>query len=42
MQELQKVSRVLGKLDAQAPHHIWLVLDASIGQNSSTTDTKIP
>ncbi len=34
MQELQKVSRVLGKLDAQAPHHIWLVLDASIGQNS--------
>lgn len=34
MQELQKVKRVLAKLDATAPHETLLVLDGSIGQNS--------
>lgn len=33
MQELAKVSRVLGKQNAQAPQEIWLVLDACVGQN---------
>lgn len=34
MEELKKVKRVLAKLDPQAPHQVWLVLDASIGQNA--------
>ncbi|MEM1243291.1 MAG: signal recognition particle-docking protein FtsY [Pseudomonadota bacterium] len=34
MQELQKVKRVMTKLDAQAPHEILLVVDASTGQNA--------
>jgi fused signal recognition particle receptor len=34
LQELQKVKRVLQKLDASAPHDIIMVLDASIGQNA--------
>ncbi|ALG67940.1 signal recognition particle-docking protein FtsY [Beggiatoa leptomitoformis] len=34
MAELQKVKRVLQKLDDSAPHEIMLVLDASIGQNA--------
>jgi fused signal recognition particle receptor len=34
MAELQKVKRVIAKLDPQAPHEILLVLDASIGQNA--------
>jgi fused signal recognition particle receptor len=34
MEELKKVKRVLGKLDANAPHETLLVLDASIGQNA--------
>ena len=34
MAELQKVKRVLGKLDPQAPHEVMLVLDAGIGQNA--------
>jgi fused signal recognition particle receptor len=34
LQELQKITRVLKKLDAQAPHDIFMVLDASIGQNA--------
>lgn len=34
LQELQKVTRVLKKLDAHAPHDIVMVLDASIGQNA--------
>ncbi len=34
MAELQKVKRVLAKLDPQAPHETLLVLDASIGQNA--------
>ena len=34
MEELKKVVRVLGKLDASAPHEILLVLDATTGQNA--------
>lgn len=34
MAELQKVKRVLAKLDPAAPHEILLILDASIGQNA--------
>ncbi len=34
MRELQKVVRVAGKLDSDAPHEIMLVLDASLGQNA--------
>jgi fused signal recognition particle receptor len=34
MEELKKVKRVIQKLDAQAPHDVLLVLDASIGQNA--------
>ncbi|HEX4044995.1 MAG TPA: signal recognition particle-docking protein FtsY [Gammaproteobacteria bacterium] len=34
MAELQKVTRVLAKLDPTAPHETLIVLDASIGQNA--------
>jgi fused signal recognition particle receptor len=34
MEELRKVIRVLRKLDASAPHHCLLVLDATTGQNA--------
>src|SRR5262249_16898961 len=34
MDELKKVKRVLGKIDATAPHQVLLVLDAGIGQNA--------
>lgn len=34
MEELRKVRRVLGKLDAEAPHETLLVLDAGTGQNA--------
>lgn len=34
MAELQKIKRVIAKLDPQAPHETLLVLDASIGQNA--------
>jgi fused signal recognition particle receptor len=34
MQELQKVKRVLTKLDPAAPHEVMLVIDASTGQNA--------
>ncbi len=34
MHELQKIKRVLARIDAQAPHEILLVLDASMGQNT--------
>ena len=34
MEELEKVVRVMGKLDAQAPHEVMLVLDAGTGQNA--------
>ncbi len=34
MEELKKVKRVLGKIDAAAPHEVLLVLDAGTGQNA--------
>ena len=34
MEELRKVVRVMGKLDAAAPHEVMLVLDAGTGQNA--------
>ncbi len=34
MAELQKVKRVMNKIDANAPHETLLVLDASMGQNA--------
>jgi len=36
MEELTKIKRVLGKLDAQAPHEVMLVVDAGTGQNALT------
>jgi fused signal recognition particle receptor len=36
MEELKKVRRVAGKLDAAAPHEVILVLDATTGQNGLT------
>lgn len=34
MAELEKVVRVLKKIDESAPHEVWLVLDATVGQNA--------
>jgi fused signal recognition particle receptor len=34
MDELEKVIRVLRKIDPRAPHHVLLVLDATTGQNA--------
>src|ERR1700747_2456395 len=34
MKELAKVVRVIGKVDATAPHAVLLVLDATVGQNA--------
>ena len=34
MEELKKVHRVVGKALPGAPHAIWLVLDATTGQNA--------
>ncbi len=34
MAELQKIVRVIGKLDPSAPHDCLLVLDAGVGQNA--------
>ncbi|AMS30650.1 cell division protein FtsY [Hyphomonadaceae bacterium UKL13-1] len=34
MNELAKVVRVIGKVDPDAPHETWLVLDATVGQNA--------
>jgi fused signal recognition particle receptor len=34
MAELQKIVRVLKKIDAKAPHAVLLVLDATVGQNA--------
>src|SRR5690606_19674880 len=34
MAELQKIGRVLKKLDPEAPHAVLLVLDATTGQNA--------
>ncbi len=33
MQELTKVKKVIGKQQDGAPHEVWLVLDATVGQN---------
>lgn len=34
MEELKKVHRVVGKALPGAPHHVWLVIDATTGQNA--------
>ena len=34
MDELKKIKKVMQKKDKDAPHEIWLVLDASLGQNN--------
>ncbi|MBF0461316.1 MAG: signal recognition particle-docking protein FtsY [Magnetococcales bacterium] len=34
MEELKKIRRVLGRQNPQAPQDIWLVLDATTGQNA--------
>lgn len=34
MEELKKIVRVMGKIDASAPHETLLVLDATTGQNA--------
>lgn len=34
MEELQKIRRVVAKIDPTAPHHSWLVVDGSLGVNS--------
>lgn len=34
MEELEKVVRAVGKRLPGAPHHAWIVLDASMGQNA--------
>ncbi len=34
MDELKKIKRVMGKLDAEAPHEVMLVVDAGTGQNA--------
>jgi fused signal recognition particle receptor len=34
MEELKKIKRVLGKLDPSAPHDVFMVLDATTGQNA--------
>jgi len=34
MEELKKVHRVVGKALTGAPHHTWLVMDATTGQNA--------
>lgn len=36
MMELDKISRVIKKLDVSAPHEILLVMDATIGQTSAS------
>ena len=42
MAELGKIIRVLGKLDADAPHATLLVLDATTGQNALTQAQAFP
>lgn len=34
MEELSKIKRVMGKVDANAPHEVMLVVDAGTGQNA--------
>ena len=33
MEELKKVHRVISKVIPEAPHEVWLVIDATTGQN---------
>jgi fused signal recognition particle receptor len=42
MQELAKVKRVLGKIDADAPHETLLVIDGGTGQNASEPGAPVP
>jgi fused signal recognition particle receptor len=34
MDELEKIQRIAGRRLPGAPHHVWLVLDATTGQNA--------
>ena len=34
MEELQKINRIIGRKLSGAPHEVWLVLDATTGQNA--------
>lgn len=34
MEELKKIHRVIGKAQEGSPHHVWLVMDATTGQNA--------
>lgn len=34
MEELKKMVRALKKREPDAPHEVWMILDASLGQNS--------
>jgi fused signal recognition particle receptor len=34
MEELKKINRVVTKAHQGAPHHVWLVMDATTGQNA--------
>ncbi len=40
MEELKKIKRVMAKLDAQAPHEVMLVVDATTGQNAIAQATQ--
>ena len=40
MDELKKIKRVIGKLDADAPHEVMLVIDAGTGQNALNQATQ--
>jgi fused signal recognition particle receptor len=40
MDELQKIIRVMKKLDPNAPHAVLLVLDATVGQNALSQVTE--
>ena len=42
MAELEKIVRVLGKLDPGAPHAVLLVLDATTGQNALNSGRDLP
>jgi fused signal recognition particle receptor len=33
MEEMKKIKRVISRSDSQAPHEVFLVLDATTGQN---------
>ena len=39
MEELKKIERVLKKEIPEAPHEVWLVLDATTGQNAISQAT---